>query len=411
MSIKKNNLTKKIFIAFLSGIIVGIIINLLKDIAPTISNLVTENILNIGGEIFLKALKMLVVPIVFCSIICGVCGLKDFSSLGRISLKTVCLYIFTTSIAISLALIVSSLIQPGMTEESNFTNERFNLPDDPPPLNQILLNIIPTNPFKALADGNMLQIIFFSIILGAAISLSGNKANATQSFFISLNEVILRSLELLMIIAPIGIFCLISKTFATQGFDIILELAKYFFTVVLVLMLHMFFVYGSLVKFIGNRSILNFFKNIRECMFFAFSTSSSSATIPVTLKNVEQNLGVEKKISSFTVPLGSTINMDGTAIMQGVATVFIANIYNQVLSLEDFLTVILTATLASIGTAGVPGVGLIMLGMVLNQVGLPLEGIAMVMGVDRFLDMLRTSVNVSGDAAVSLVIDKSENNN
>ena len=254
----------------------------------------------------------------------------------------------------------------------------------------------------------MLQVIFFAIILGASISLLGKKGEIIKNFFFSLNDVFLKGLEIIMFIAPIGIFCLISKTFATQGLDIIVELAKYFFTVVIVLLVHMLFVYGSMVKIICKMNPFEFFSKIREAMFFAFSTSSSSATIPVTLKNVEENLGVKKKIASFTVPLGSTINMDGTAIMQGVATVFIANIYGITLGFNDFVSIIITATLASIGTAGVPGVGLIMLGMVLSQVGLPLEGIAIVMGVDRFLDMLRTSTNISGDATISLVINNSE---
>ena len=401
------NITKNILSAFVLGIIFGIGFNFFKDITPLFYSFFVNTIFDIGGAIFLKVLKMLVVPIVFCSLICGVCNLNDFSSLGRISIKTISLYILTTSIAISVALSIASILDPGVTQIHSIPNKAIEI-TDAPKISDVVVNIIPQNPFKALVDGNMLQVIFFALLLGISISLCKEKGKAAGNFFISLNEVILQTLQIVMIVAPIGIFCLIANTFASQGIEMIIELAKYFLTVVFVLMIHMFVVYGSLTKLLTQISPINFYKKIKESIFFAFSTSSSSATIPVTMKNVTENLNVKKKVASFTVPLGSTINMDGTAIMQGVATVFIANIYSQSLVLSDFLTIIITATLASIGTAGVPGVGLIMLGMVLNQVGLPLEGIAIVMGVDRFLDMLRTSVNVTGDAMVSLIINESE---
>ena len=406
---KKKTITEKILIAFIFGIVFGIILNFLKEYSFTLYNIVTDNILSTGGEIFLRALKMLVVPIVFCSLICGICNLKDFTSLGRISIKTISFYIFTTSVAISIAILLASIINPGEGFKSQIITNEIEI-NKAPKISEILINIIPLNPFESLVKGNMLQVIFFALLIGSAISISKSKGKSANDFFISLNEVILQALQIIMIFAPFGIFCLISNTFATQGLEMILELGKYFFTVVIVLFIHMFLIYGSLIKILSKISPIYFFKNIKECIFFAFSTSSSSATIPITLRNVTENLKVKKKVASFTIPLGSTINMDGTAIMQGVATVFIANIYGQNLFLVDYLTIILTATLASIGTAGVPGVGLIMLGMVLTQVGLPLEGIAIVMGVDRLLDMLRTSVNVSGDATVSYLIDQSENN-
>lgn len=406
---KKKTITEKILIAFIFGIVFGIILNLFKEYSFTLYNIVTDNILSTGGEIFLRALKMLVVPIVFCSLICGICNLKDFTSLGRISIKTISFYIFTTSVAISIAILLASIINPGESFKSQIITNEIEI-NKAPKISEILINIIPLNPFESLVKGNMLQVIFFALLIGSAISISKSKGKSANDFFISLNEVILQALQIIMIFAPFGIFCLISNTFATQGLEMILELGKYFFTVVIVLFIHMFLIYGSLIKILSKISPIYFFKNIKECIFFAFSTSSSSATIPITLRNVTENLKVKKKVASFTIPLGSTINMDGTAIMQGVATVFIANIYGQNLFLVDYLTIILTATLASIGTAGVPGVGLIMLGMVLTQVGLPLEGIAIVMGVDRLLDMLRTSVNVSGDATISFLIDQSENN-
>ncbi|MBH43203.1 MAG: dicarboxylate/amino acid:cation symporter [Rickettsiales bacterium] len=404
---EKKTLTEKILIAFILGIIFGVALNLFKEYGFLTYTFITGDILTTGGELFLRALKMLVVPIVFCSLICGVCNLKDFTSLGRISIKTISFYIFTTSIAITIAILLASIISPGKSFKSQIIVNEIEI-DQAPKISEILINIIPENPFESLVQGNMLQVIFFALLIGCAISISKSKGKSANDFFVSLNEVILQALQIIMIFAPFGIFCLISNTFATQGVDMILELGKYFFTVIIVLFIHMFLIYGSLLKLLAKISPIYFFKNIKECIFFAFSTSSSSATIPITLRNVTENLKVKKRVASFTIPLGSTINMDGTAIMQGVATVFIANIYAQSLFLSDFLTIILTATLASIGTAGVPGVGLIMLGMVLTQVGLPLEGIAIVMGVDRLLDMLRTSVNVSGDATISFLIDQSE---
>ncbi len=403
----EKELTRNIFIAFVSGIMFGILLNIFKDIHPGLLEFINKNILSFGGDIFLTLLKMLVVPIVFFSLVCGVCGLNDLSSLKRISLKTISLYLLTTAVAITLAVSVAYVLDPGSGKQINVVNQTV-IVEKSPSIIDVLLNIIPQNPFKSLVEGNMLQVIFFALLIGSAISMSGTNGNNIKNFFISFNSIILKALNIIMAVAPLGIFCLISKTFSTQGLEVILELAKYFFTVILVLILHTVFVYGSLTRIIGKISPLVFFTKIKDAIFFAFSTSSSSATIPVTLNNVVNNLKVKNRVASFTVPLGATINMDGTAIMQGVATIFISNIYGFSLDINDFVTIILTATLASIGTAGVPGVGMIMLGMVLSQVGLPLEGIAIVLGVDRFLDMLRTATNVSGDAMVSLIIDKSE---
>ena len=402
----KKNVTKLILYAFIFGFTFGTIINFVKDYNLNFYQFAIT-LFEFGGSIFLSVLKMLVVPIVFTSIICGLFGLKDFSSLGRIGFKTISIYLITTSLAISLALLASYIIQPGLDTEVTLKTQNFVISEKPSVI-EVFLNIIPQNPFKALVEGNMLQVIVFSILLGIAISLSGKKGKPLKDFFESFNIVNLKCLEIIMKIAPLGIFCLIAKTFSSQGIEIIFELGKYFFTVALCLFLHMYFIYGFMIKFISKIKLGFFFKQIKDAMFFAFSTSSSSATIPITLRVARENLKIKEKIASFTVPLGSTINMDGTAIMQGVATVFIANIYGISLNPSDYLSVIVTATLASIGTAGVPGVGLIMLGMVLNQVGLPLEGIALIIGVDRLLDMMRTATNVSGDVAVSLFINKTE---
>jgi Na+/H+-dicarboxylate symporter len=398
-----NNLTKNILIGFVLGLIFGILLNLI-DLNQSDKRFIIE-VLSIGGEIFLKIIKMLVVPIVFFSLTSGVANLNELNTLGKIGIKSISLYILTTFFAITGSLIFANLLNPGKDFNLKTGNNQMAI-SEPPSLNEVLLNIIPNNPFESLVNGNMLQVIFFAILLGSAISIT--KKKKLTDFFNDFNLVIMKVLSISLVIAPIGIFCLISKTFATQGLGSIIELAKYFFVVVFVLILHVIFVYLPIIRIIGKTKVINFFNGMKEALIFAFSTSSSSATIPVTLENLKKNLAVKDKIASFTVPLGATINMDGTAIMQGVATVFIANAYGFDLSIIDYLNIILTSTLASIGTAGVPGVGIIMLGMVLNQVGLPLEGIALIMGVDRFLDMLRTTVNVAGDSMVSIVINKSE---
>ncbi len=401
----QKNLGKFIFYSFILGIVFGVLLNFFSSSLVPLDKTIFS-CLKFGGDLFLKIIKMLVVPIVFFSLLVGVANLNNLSTLGRIGAKTISLYLFTTMLAITLSLTIGYLINPGdgvsiLTEKTEiFINEA-------PSFFSVLLNIIPDNPFESLSQGNMLQVIFFALLLGGCLSTLKNKI--LLDFFNAMNDLVLKMLSVLMIIAPFGIFCLIAKTFASQGISSILELLKYFFGVIFLIFVHLFLVYLPLVKFLAKIKLTFFFNGIKQIILFAFSTSSSSATIPITLQNLNKNFNVKPKISSFTVPLGATINMDGTAIMQGMATIFIANIYNVDLFLVDYLSIILTATLASIGTAGVPGVGIIMLGMVLTQVGLPLEGIALVVGVDRLLDMLRTSLNVTGDAMVTLVVDRTEN--
>ena len=397
-----DNLTKKILYSFIFGVFAGILLN---SFQLNFNSYIIQ-IFELGGNVFLKVLKMMVVPIVFFSLISGICNLNNLKSLGRIGIKSFCLYLFTTFIAITISLSVANFFEPGKSSiiSPNDLNVSVNTP---PSIIETILNIIPENPFRALTEGNMLQVIFFSILIGSAISIL-KKDSTVKYFFVQINDVMMKILEIILKIAPIGIFCLVGKTFASQGIDTIIELLKYFLVVVLVLGLQVVVVYIPMIKILGNTRIFKFFFGIKDAILFAFSTSSSSATIPITLKVLENNLNIEKRIASFTVPLGATINMDGTAIMQGVATVFIANLYGVDLQISDFITIILTATLASVGTAGVPGVGIIMLSMVLNQVGLPLEGIAIIMGVDRFLDMLRTCVNITGDSSISVVINNSE---
>ena len=397
--------TTKILFSMFAGILLGSLVNLFFLENELVSFFI--QFFSILGAIFIASLKLMVVPLVFFSLVTGVAQITDSSKLGSISLKAILLYLVTTSIAISLALFFSNFFNIG-SGVGLITNVEFTAPS-PPSLKEVLINIFPTNPIQAMANGEMLQIIVFSLIVGLGVrSLSSNEH--VVNFFISGNSLMLKIVEIIILFAPIGIFCLLVDIFSKIGFSIIYDLAGYFFLLVCVLFIHGIFVYSFFLYFFTGLHPFIFYSKLKEVIFFAFSTSSSSATMPLTLKTARDKLGVDQSVASFTIPLGATINMDGTAIMQGVATVFISQAYGIDLSVSDFLMVILTATLASIGTAGVPGVGLIMLAMVLQQVGLPVEGIALIIGVDRLLDMLRTSVNVCGDSMIACLISSSENN-
>ena len=407
MSWYKNlSFTKKMLFAMLFGALLGILLNNVNSFDVLIDQYLSHGIFDIIGKIFVNSLKMLVVPLVFCSIAVGVSSLGNISLMGRIGAKSLIIYLITTAIAITLALLAAIIVKPGQGLEIQSSSEFIS--KEAPSLSSVITSIIPSNPILAMSEGEMLQIIFFAIIVGISITITGPKGNIFKKGLESINSVMMSMVSIIMKIAPIGVFCLIAKTFATQGISMILPLASYFLTVMFVLLLHVLLTYSFLLKFVARVSPIIFLKKMRTAIVFAFSTASSNATIPVTLNTVQKRLGVDKAVASFTVPFGATINMDGTAIMQGVATVFIATVYVVDLSVLDYLSVILTATLASIGTAGVPGVGLIMLTMVLTQVGLPIEGIALIIGIDRLLDMMRTSVNITGDSMVSLLTSKSE---
>jgi Na+/H+-dicarboxylate symporter len=405
MAWRKPGLTGQILIAMLFGIIIG---GLCKQLPPDgwVSEYFVNGLLHVIGSVFVVSLKMLVVPLVFVSLVCGTSTLGDPAKLGRVGGKTLLFYMATTAIAISIALLFGLMVGPGIGIDA--TSGAEFAPKEAPSLSQVFINIFPSNPIKAMAEGNMLQVIVFSVLFGISISLLGKTAEGVKKFFIDINEVIMKMVGLLMKLAQRGVFALLVKVFATQGLDVIIPLGKYFGTVVFVLLLHATLTYGSILTFVGRLKPLIFYKKIRSVLLFAFSTASSNATIPVTLRTVEKKMGVDNQIASFTIPLGATINMDGTAIMQGVATIFIAQAYGIDLSASQLLQVVLTATLASVGTAGVPGVGLITLAMVLQQVGLPVEGIGLIIGVDRLLDMMRTAVNITGDASVSCVVAKTE---
>ena len=406
-------LTNKILISMVAGILLGSLLNLMlhstgvaASVHQLIQNFLIDGLFDLVGRIFVASLKLLVVPLVMVSLICGSSSLGDSARMGPIAGKTLLFYLATTAIAISLALFFAVLVGPGIHVE--LTGDASFVAAAPPPLVDVLVDIFPSNPFAALAEGKMLQIIMFSLLLGYAISRAGEQGKRIAQFFTDMEAIVMKMVDLMMALAPFGVFALLAKLFANMGIGAILDLGAYFLTVLAVLLIHAFVVYPILLKSFTGLSPQILMRKMRSVWAFAFSTASSGATLPITLRTVERRLGVHNTVAGFTVPMGATINMDGTAIMQGVATVFIAQVYGVDLTATAFLTVILTATLASIGTAAVPGVGLITLAMVLEQAGLPVEGIALIIGVDRLLDMVRTAVNVTGDATVSVIVGKSE---
>jgi len=400
-------LTRNILIGMVLGIVLGSLLHAvgLASDNPVMVYLV-DGLFDIGGKVFVISLKLLVVPLVFVSLACGTSNLGDSSRMLGIGGKTIVLYLFTTAIAVTLALTMATIVNPGigidLAAQTNF------VPPETPSLKQTIIDIFPSNPIDAMAKGNMLQVIVFAVLIGIAMSKCGEAGRRVKAHLDDWNEVIMRLVMMLMSVAPIGVFCLLISLFASMGFSAISELIQYFLTVAGVLVLHFILTYGTLVRVLGRLNPLAFLRRMAPVMAYAFSTSSSNATLPMTLETVEHRLGVKNEVAAFTIPLGATINMDGTAIMQGVATVFIAQAYNVDIGPIGYLMVVLTATLASIGTAGVPGVGIIMLAMVLQQVGLPVEGIGLIIGVDRLLDMMRTAVNVTGDAVVSTIVARSE---
>ena len=413
----KYSLTARIFIGMIAGIIIGALLQFIFDdsgdlrfsifsVEVSTYSILVEGIFSTLGQIFISSLKMLVVPLVLVSLICGTSSLSDPSKLGRLGIKSISFYILTTGIAVSLAIMAGLLVAPG--EGLNLQAETTYAAKEAPSLSQVIVNMFPSNPINALAQGNMLQIIVFAVLLGIAMAMTGDAGKRVAAFFEDLNTVIMRLVTIIMNLAPYGVFVLMAKLFASIELGTIVSLVKYFMVVLVVLIIHGLVTYSALLKVFSGLSPVMLLTKMRDAALFAFSTSSSSATLPVTMETARNKLGVGKSVSSFTLPLGATINMDGTAIMQGVATVFIAQVYAVDLTLGDYVMVVLTATLASVGTAGVPGVGLIMLAMVLQQVNLPVEGIALIIGVDRLLDMTRTAVNITGDCTVACIIAKSE---
>jgi len=405
---KGMSLTTKVLLGMLLGIIVGLAINLSGlNVKGTWMNFyVVDGLFKIVGAMFVTALKMLVVPLVFFSLVSGVIGIGDIRELGKVGAKSFVLYLLTTALAIAVGLSIAASF--GIGEGVHMSTDAVFTAKEAPPLSKVLIDIIPGNVVNAFASGKMLQVIFFSIMAGISILMVGKKARPIVELIEISNEIMMKMVNIIMAVAPYAVFALLGRAIANLGLGLLADLAGYVSVLIGVLLLHLFVTLMIILKLFSGKSPGIFLQKMKEVQVFAFSTSSSNATIPVTLRVVTDRLGVHNSISSFTIPFGATINMDGTAIMQGVATVFIANAYGVHLGMSGYLTVILMSVLASIGTAGVPGVGLIMLSMVFTQVGLPVEGIGLILGVDRLLDMIRTAVNVTGDATVSVIVAKSE---
>lgn len=401
---KKTSLANKVLIALISGILFGLMAHALFP--GEVNDVLMKWVLTPIGNVFLRGIKMIVVPLVLCSLICGAASIGDIKKLGRVGGKIMAYYLLTTALAVTIALIFANMVNPGLG--LNLALPLEYKAAETPFIMDVFVNMIPTNPIEALVKGDMLQIIVFAIIFGVAITLIGEPVKPLFNAINQANDIMIKIIGVVMLAAPYGVFALISKVLIAQGLEVLLPLLKYTVTILVVLLLQVLVVYGLALRVLGKVNPVNFFRKYWPVMVVAFSTSSSNATIPVNLDTCQNKLGVPESISSFTIPLGATVNMDGTAIMQGVAAIFIAQIFGMNLSFAQQLMIILVATLASIGTAGVPGAGIVMLAMVLQQVGIPLEGIAIVLSVDRIIDMCRTVVNVTGDAVGTVIVSNSE---
>ena len=401
-------LSTKIFIALLTGALFGVCVHYFVPSSYFKDTILINGILYVLGNGFIRLMQMLVVPLVFCSLVCGAMAIGDTKTLGTVGVKTIIFYLLTTALAICLALLVASVISPG--NGMNVTVSDTSTAAEATTVNfaDTLLNIIPKNIFNSLANGDMLPVIVFALFIGILLASMGNKVSTVANFFSQFNDIMMEMTIVVMKAAPVGVFCLIAKTFAGIGFDAFIPMLKYMASVILALALQCFVVYQVLLFLFTRLNPFKFIKKFFPVMAFAFSTSTSNATIPLSIDTLYKKMGVSKQISSFTIPLGATINMDGTSIMQGVAVIFIAQAYGIELTPAAIATVIATATVASIGTAGVPSVGLVTLSMVLTSVGLPTEGIALIMGIDRILDMLRTAVNITGDAVCTTIVAKQQ---
>ena len=401
------NLTKNILLGMFFGLLFGAVIFYLDPLPEYLTFLIVTYLFNLGGDIFINLLKLMIVPLVFFSLVTGISSLGSLKSLGNITLKTIGLYLTTTAIAVSLSLLVGSIFRPGSGYSSDLSVSPDSLPEGQGTY-ETILGIFPSNIIQAMADNQMLAIVFFSIIFGLALNKTNHLTDNISKAFEKLNIVFMQLVIMIISFAPIGVFCLIGKFVISDGLNVFQEAFMYVILLISVLILHTFLTYSLMLKFFTNLSVVTFFKKMKDVAIFAFSTSSSAATIPVTLNTVENNLGVNKNVASFVVPVGATINMDGTAIMQGMATIFIAQMSGIELTLIEYVQVVILAVATSIGTAAVPSAGTITLIIILQQFGLPLEAIGIILAVDRILDMIRTSVNVCGDAAVSCIVASSE---
>ena len=391
-----------------AGIIIGIILNLYLSNDSVIKDFLISNIFETISVLFLSLLKMIVLPLIFVSIICGTLSISDPNKLTRLGFKTILLYMLSTVIAISIALIISNVFPYSINEIQENSLSGLNINEPKISEKNFILNFIPENFFFALSSGNVLQVLFFALFMGITASFVKNDIPVFVDLMENLNQILINIVFVIIKITPLAVFCLLAKTFANQGVDVLTPLIQYFVLVITVLLIHFLGSYYIFLTLFSNLNPFIFYKKLKQLLVFTFSTSSSNASIPYTLDIVTRKYGVDKSFSSFSIPLGATINMDGTAIMQGCATYFLASYYGIALEFTDYLTIIATATLASIGTAGIPSAGIIMLSIILEQIGIPLEGIALLLGVDRLLDMMRTSVNVAGDTCISCIVAKSE---
>lgn len=402
---KKLGLSTQIFISLLIGALFGVVIHYWVPSSYIKDTVIVEGVLYVVGQGFIRLMQMLVVPLVFCSLICGSMAIGDTKTLGKVGVKTIGFYLVTTALAVCVALGSALLINPGRGLDMDAVQKgTVSSATEATSLVDTLLNIIPKNPVQSMANGDMLPIIVFALFVGIMLAKLGTRGSVVANFFSQFNDVMMEMTMAIMKVAPIGVFCLIARTFATVGFSAFAPMLKYMGNVTLALAIQCLVVYQILLFVFTRLNPFKFIKKFLPVMGFAFSTATSNATIPMSIDTLSKKMGVSKQISSFTIPLGATINMDGTSIMQGVAVIFIAQAYGIPLTIGNLATVVVTATLASIGTAGVPSVGLVTLAMVLNSVGLPTEGIALIMGIDRILDMIRTAVNITGDAVCTTIV-------
>jgi proton glutamate symport protein len=398
----------KIFLGLGLGVVVGLLVGQRIELFYPV------------GRIFISLIKMIVVPLVFASLLVGTASISDIRKLGRIGLRTLVYYILSTMLAVSIGLLFANVFKPGSNLTPEIQNQllqsyqqeaagKISISVEKPPLLEMIINTIPENPVRALADGNMLQIIFFALIAGMAVTgLAEDRKQIIIKFFEGVNDISIRLVQLIMKLAPYGVFALISFVIGKYGSAMIMTLLNYFLVTLAALAFHQVLFNSAVIRFMTSMKVKEFWRGIYPAMLVSFSTSSSNATLPVSIDCAEKNLRVKPEIASFVLPLGATINMNGTAIYQGISAVFIAAVYGLPLTLGDQITIIFTATLAAVGTAGAPQVGVIMLTMVLQSVGIPLEGIALILGVERFLDMARTVVNITGDISCACYIDYKE---
>lgn len=396
------NLSVQIFASLVLSVIVGLflgdsaVVPVKTWIAPV-------------GTMFINLIKMMIVPVVLCSLIVGMTSMGDMKKLGRIGIKTVAFYMVTTAIAIVIGFGVAGVIEPGVGMA--LPAEAAPKVKEAPSIMQVFVNMIPKNPIESMAKADILPVIVFALFIGAGIiSVGGKKGALLINVFDSGAEVCYKVIAMIMRLAPIGVFCLLLPVVVQNGPKVLLPLLSVIMAMAVGSVIHALVVYSGIAAAVGHMSPVKFFRGMAEAMVIAFTTCSSAGTLPVNMKNIQEKLGVKRDIASFILPLGATINMDGTALYMGVCSLFIANVYNIPLTVDQMMLIILTGTLASIGTAGVPGAGLIMLAMVLQSVGLPMEGLALVAGIDRVLDMFRTTLNITGDAAVAVAIDATEKN-